>query len=202
MVAPHLQEKYDKQTGELYRSLGEFIVEYEHLVFAAKHKITMLCLGQNVRASLEKMKARQTVKMLGKLIELRVAIRPVSKQDQDLFRWLIADMYSVIDGRNQIAHTPWIIGCGDTDFSKAPGFNFFSQTNFRVREIDRLKLTTLSVKCKSLYRVCFTVWPIDPVIQNIPNYPGLAAIWERDGKGVWSDLRGSWPEAKPASAGG
>jgi len=43
MVAEHLKEKYEAQTAELYRSLGEFVVNFEHLMFGIKNKINLLC---------------------------------------------------------------------------------------------------------------------------------------------------------------
>lgn len=96
MVAEHLKPKYEAQTAELYRSLGKFVVRFEHLIFATKQKIQMLCgFGQEAALLLEPYTARQSFEMLNSLIDQRAESVTIDEPDTKLFKLLISDLRSI-----------------------------------------------------------------------------------------------------------
>src|SRR5690606_7135175 len=139
MVADHLKEKFESQIGELYRSLGEFVVNFEHLMFAAKNKINLLCgLGKENVLLLEPYSARQTIELLNTLIQDRIELGRTDPEDASLFRQLVSDLRTLNTERNKCVHTMWFIGWHsdkDTDFSEARGMTWSALRKFKQQTI-------------------------------------------------------------------
>jgi hypothetical protein len=188
MVAEHLKGKYEAQTAELYQALGKFVVKFEHLMWAAKHRINLLCgLSQESSLLLEPYTPHQTIDLLNDLIRQRAEKLSLTAEDQELFRALVSDLRSVTSERNKVIHTTWYIGwCSekDTDFSEAHGHKFSSQMNFKAHKVNAAIFESLSSKCDSLYRVMFTMWPIE-IIEEVRG-PPLASLFSRTPAGLWS----------------
>lgn len=186
MVASPLKEKYSNQTAELYRALGEFIVQFEHLMFATKNKINLLCgLGNETRLLLEPYTARQTIDLICKLIHEHSDRVKLDPQDQELFKKLVSDLRTINTERNRVVHTTWFIGWAsekETDFSEANGFKFSSQKNFKVHTVNSVLFDKLTERCKGLYKVMFTVWPIE--IEPLRG-PPLHTKFERGDDAKW-----------------
>lgn len=187
MVAEHLKGKYEAQTAELYQALGKFVVKFEHLMWATKHRINLLCgFSQEAALLLEPYTPRQTVDLLQDLIKQRMEKLSITEEDQDLFKDLLSDMRSIISERNKTIHTTWYIGwcsANDTDFSEAHGHKFSSQINFKAHKVTAATFESLSSKSDSLYRVMFTMWPID---KEELRGPSLSSMFSRTAAGLWS----------------
>jgi hypothetical protein len=187
MVADHLKEKYEAQTSDLYRALGKFVVQFEHLMWAAKNKINLLCgHGQETALLLEPYTSRQTIDLISDLIHQRAEKISLDAEDQVLFKALVSDLRSINTERNKVVHTTWYIGwCSDedTDFSEAHGHKFSSQLNFKVLKVNSGVFETLTVRCQELYNVMFTLWPIE--IEQLRG-PPLHTNFVRANNGSWS----------------
>lgn len=187
MVADHLKDKYSAQTADIYRALGKFIVQFEHLMYAAKVKINMLCgLGKETALLLEPYTARQTIDLISDLIAQRTDEVKLDPEDLDLFKRLVSDLRAINTERNRVVHTVWFIGWAsdkDTDFSEAHGFKFTSQKHFKVHKISSALFDALSDRCRELYKVMSTGWPID--IEPLRG-PSLSSLFERSSDGRWT----------------
>lgn len=184
MVAEHLKGKHKAQTADLYRAIGEFVVNFEHLMYASKNKANLLCgFGNDTALLLEPYSSRQTIDLIGSLIQQRST--EITSEDKDLLKNLVSDLRAVNTERNKAVHSTWFIGwCSDedTDFSQANGIKYASSLNNKTYKINAELFDNLTRRCKQLYKVMFTVWPIDKIPVKAPP---LHTQFSRSKDGEW-----------------
>ena len=182
------KEKLKRQEDEQYHSVGRFVVQFEHLFFAIKNKMKILCGNyEEVSLLLEPFSVRQTIDVLSNLINYKTKNWEKENNDKILFKKLIKDLNTLNQKRNALIHTTWFIGWQSeetTDISEFDGYKFSSQHNFKTKKLTANEINEMTKLSQDLYNVFFTVWPIDIYSKN--NLPEFSKIWSRDENGNWS----------------
>ncbi|MCG8184451.1 hypothetical protein [Tenacibaculum piscium] len=180
-------EKFKRQIAEQYRSIGEFVVQFEHLFYAIKGKIRNLSGNhEEVSILLEPLSVKQTNDVLKNLILFKTKDWDKNNPDVVLYLQFIKDLNKLNQDRNALIHTTWFIGWSsekDTDISEFLGMRFSGQTNFKTKSFTAEQIDILTEKCKVFYRIFFTVWSIDYDMINDP--PRFVDLWKRDETHFW-----------------
>lgn len=186
------KSKLADQIENQYLSIGKFVVNFEHLFSAIKFKIAHLCgWSQETHVLLEPFSVRQTIAALEDIITLKLQTISVDEKDVNLYKFLIKDLNDLNDKRNVIIHTTWLIGWqnkSSTDVSQFIGHKFSSQLNKKYKTYSAAEIDLLTNRCKTLYSVFYTVWPIDihlPQEEKIDFYK----LYNRDSERNWNEIK-------------
>lgn len=121
------QEKFEKQTGELYQAIGKCAVKFEHVTFTLQQAITFLLHKgglQNQRLT-HVLLADLTASPLKSIFQAMIPESyPLSGEEQTICDKIFVRTQKLIERRNEIIHSTWFVGWAsptDTDFSEVAG---------------------------------------------------------------------------------
>lgn len=128
MKTEERKQKLDRQTNELYASLGQFTVKFEHVCFAIENCIVAILGHEGLHSQkvARILLAGITADPLRALFQsLYAEINKDQATDEvKIIKDILARFQKLTQDRNNIVHGKWFIGWAseqDTDFSKANG---------------------------------------------------------------------------------
>ena len=160
--APH-QERWKKDTDELYRAIGEFVVKFEHVCHALQIGVIFMLSkaglsNQNVAQILL---AGLTAEPLRTLFESLVAeTQQLNTVEKGILKDVLNRIQRLTQERNDIVHSTWFIGWGNessADFTDASGMKFHKDKNGAVVKSFAKKAADferLSEEADQLAKVC------------------------------------------------
>lgn len=128
------QETYEKQTAQLYAGLGEFVAQFEQMIFAMRYVLPMAFGGgRDLTALIAPAYAELTADPLRRVFGATMAIAIDQSQlppeekavGYKVLKGIVKRVQTLTEKRNEIVHGTWFIGWASsdqTDFSKASGF--------------------------------------------------------------------------------
>lgn len=182
------RSRFRAQEIDAYQTIGRFLVEFNHVVYAANQKIHWdMALSSRIEDNdivsffIDSLSDR-------KLIEaLEVQFARFNKTDhpnRSIFKDLIKELFGLVEFRNRIVHRTWLVGWTfdeQEDWTKLTGIKGGKFHELSIDEIkEKIEL------CRILYRVFYTVWDL----HGLDADPGiLGRVWRRDPANGWIDLR-------------
>ncbi|HRQ60536.1 MAG TPA: hypothetical protein PLO23_03330 [Alphaproteobacteria bacterium] len=134
----------DEQTKEIYCSIGEYIVQFELLVYNMSLGIRILIQSQGLKSTqiagiiLSDLTAMPIKKILQGMI---AEVGSLSKEEQKISDKIFSDIIKVIEGRNELIHSTWFVGWGNNetvDFSMATGHKYkTTKAGLEIRSMNR-----------------------------------------------------------------
>jgi len=117
----------DIQTHELYASIGEFIVKFEHVCHAMQTTITFIIHGQGLKNQrvANILLAGYTADPLRTLLESLIGETvDLNNNEKNIIKNIFSRIQKITEKRNDIVHSTWFIGWGNEttqDYTDAPG---------------------------------------------------------------------------------
>jgi len=124
------KEGWERDTNELYRSIGEFVVKFEHVCSAIQTSIIFLLdrAGLHNQSITQILLAGLTADPLRTLFESLIAETQVLDDiERKIVKVALNRFQKLTEERNDIVHSVWFIGWGNestTDFSEVTGMKF------------------------------------------------------------------------------
>lgn len=118
-------EKYENQTKEIYRAIGQFAVKFEEMCYAMRN--TILYIFQNdglkTQSLAQGMMAYHPAKLLADVfVAMVVEVRKDNQDDMEIIRKVKSQLEKFIVKRNDVIHSMWFVGWASLeqdDFSTA-----------------------------------------------------------------------------------
>ncbi len=158
------QEKYEKQTEELYAAIGRFAVKFEHVCHAMHSGIASILQGDELQsqrfanAVLEGLTAEPLRRIFSALVA-EVRGDQLVDNEKRIFANILKRITELTERRNDIIHRMWFVGWAapaDEDFSKVAGWKFantnkgvefraleYTAADFDLRSVEAEELATL-----------------------------------------------------------
>ncbi|ODS33581.1 MAG: hypothetical protein SCARUB_01315 [Candidatus Scalindua rubra] len=146
------RERWKKDTDELYCSIGEFVVKFEHVCHALQTDIVSLLdrAGLHNQSITQILLAGITAEPLRTLFESLVCeTQTLNNIERKILKNALNRFQSLTQERNDIVHSIWFIGWGNessADFSEASGMKFHKNKsgaalktfNQKAKDFDKL----------------------------------------------------------------
>lgn len=134
------QKKLIQQSDDLYREIGRFVVQFEHMCFELRAGITFTLqkFGLKNQQLAHILTSELTAEPLRTLLQsLLSEIEEFDDSDRKIFKAIFKKAQDLIKSRNDIIHGTWFIGWASED-----------QTDFRIANGHKLqrKASGLAVK--------------------------------------------------------
>lgn len=147
--------KWRKDTDDLYRAIGEFVVAFEHVRHTVEYGIAML---NGVTRAADLAPAIDFSKMQVKDLRTKLAESVAAKVSLDLVEQSIVDnalsrLTTLAVNRNDIIHSTWFIGWGHvgaTDFTQAAGYKHGRGNQPKEFLRNAADFQTLTAECRAL----------------------------------------------------
>jgi hypothetical protein len=161
------QAKYETQTAQLYAGLGEFVAQFEQLIFAMRYILPMAFGGGRetnglIAPAYAELTADPLRRVFGSTMAIAIDQSALSAEEKavghTVLRSITKRIQTLTEKRNEIVHGTWFIGWASaeqSDFSTASGFKpkntkeGVAHTNIsRTREgFDDLIMDCLEASC-------------------------------------------------------
>jgi len=156
------KERWRKDTDEIYRAIGEFVVKFEHVCNAVQTCIVFLLnhAGLRDQSVTQILLAGVTAEPLRTLFESLVAqTQGLNDTERKILKNALNRFQKLTVERNDIVHSTWYVGWGNestNDFSEATGMKFHKNKDGAVvkffgRKADDFR--TLSEEADSLANI-------------------------------------------------
>ncbi len=156
------QKRRQEDVDDLYRSIGEFVVKFEHVCFAVQTGILFLLdqAGLHNQNISQVLLAGVTADPLRTLFESLVAeTQTLNDIELKMVKNALKRFQKLTEERNDIVHSTWFIGWGNentTDFSNAAGMKYHkNKSGAVVKSFGRKAedFVKLSQEAESLYKI-------------------------------------------------
>lgn len=157
-----LKDKFDQQTKDIYSTIGEFAVQFEHVCHYMKLIIMTILAKEGLTNErvLHVLLADYTAEPLrGLVLSLLNETHNLSQADKKIVEWILNRVQKLTGKRNDVIHGTWFIGWAhyeDTEFKDAPGIKFHknkkgaSTKNFKWQEESFSSLTAEAINLWNL----------------------------------------------------
>ena len=159
--------KYQEQTDDIYRSIGLFTVEFEHVILAMRQGITFFLHKGGLRNQQlsNNLLAKITAGPLKDIFEAMIPdVVSLSEPDQIIVNKILKRTQELIESRNNIIHSTWFVGWAsskDTEFTNASGQKLTrSKSGVVVKHFDWKSedLDKLSKECYEVKILLHRLW--------------------------------------------
>lgn len=144
----------DIQTRELYATIGEFIVKFEHVCHAMQTTITFIMQGQGLKNQqvAHVIMAGYTADPLRTLLESLIGeLIKLNDNEKQIIKNIFSRIQKITEIRNNIVHSTWFIGWGNEttqDFSEAPGFKLHKNKQGMATKTFKYKAEDFAIHIK------------------------------------------------------
>lgn len=146
------QQKYRKQTNDLYTAVGEFVVKFEHVCRAFRDGITWILESEGLKDQSvgNIIVVGLTAKpLIDRFASLVAHTQDLNSRAQEIVGEILTRARKLIQERNDVIHATWFIGWASptqTEFSTASGYKLVRRGNLvapenltiRVEDLERL----------------------------------------------------------------
>ena len=129
------KRRWKRDTDELYRAIGEFLVKFEHVSFEIQRGLMFLLEGVGLRDQRvsQILLSGMTAEPLRTLyVSLIAHTHTLTKIERKIIDNAVTRFQKLIEERNDMVHSTWFIGYGNeqtVDFSEARGHKFHKNKN-------------------------------------------------------------------------
>lgn len=160
------QEKYEAQTGELYKSIGKCTVKFEHVCCSMQSGIIALLKkdGLQTHNLAEILIADTTAYPLKSILQAIIGEFGITEAEKNICDNIFKQIQKLIERRNEIIHSTWFISDHfpiKTDFSKISSQKWGRGKKGAIRKKEvctSLEFEEFATKCELVSALIDRLW--------------------------------------------
>lgn len=170
-------EKFSRQTGDFYRSIGHFVVEFSLLVHTLETYASRI-LGEPVQQGRRgKDKSAAAQRALSRYFEaMRKAGGALANaEDRTVMKQLRSELSQLVKERDRVAHDAWFIGWGSsetTDWSSGERWRYRSGAEWTPVDVRTLTAESIERLADDADRLRRLVGNVAGAVLTLPYHPG------------------------------